>query len=539
MTRWRHCAALTAISAVLLACTEVRDVDREPVATSGADDGSNGTGVPGMRFDVPGVPDIGSPPADLCHVVDDMDAVGHCEDRAPPDSFEPDVQWTWGQGQRSWVTPLVANLTDDNADGAVDLCDVPDIVLIAEEELAYGEVCRVHVLDGASGAEHYEIGPEAGVSCTATPALGDIDGDGVAEIVAIWNDAGVFRVVAFAPDGSELWRNTSDGDEDDQFARESGALALHDLDADGDVEVVFNHEVYDHTGALLWRHDNPDPGELEATTAADLDGDGLLEVITGHAAYRVDGSVYYEKYPTVSAKAIPQIGNLDTDPHPEVLLTTANGIWVLEHDGTVKYGPVTPTGVAPEGYLTWQRPATIHDFDGDLLSDFATSSATAYAVFQGPTQNQILWQVTVADLSGAAGSTAFDFLGDGIAEAMYADETAFRIYDGKTGAVQLEIRRGSPTISEYPVVADVDNDGSAEILVVSTSGEPALQVIRDQQDRWIQARRIWNQHAYYVTNVREDGTIPQHVAPSWRALNTFRTNAQIESGGICMPIPTG
>ena len=35
----------------------------------------------------------------------------------------------------------------------------------------------------------------------------------------------------------------------------------------------------------------------------------------------------------------------------------------------------------------------------------------------------------------------------------------------------------------------------------SISGQPALQVLRDADDRWIQARRIWNQHAYYVTNV--------------------------------------
>ena len=62
-----------------------------------------------------------------------------------------------------------------------------------------------------------------------------------------------------------------------------------------------------------------------------------------------------------------------------------------------------------------------------------------------------------------------------------------------------------------------------------------MQIIRDKEDRWIQARRIWNQHTYHVTNVREDGTIPQFEPPSWKALNTFRTNAQIESGGLCEP----
>ena len=65
------------------------------------------------------------------------------------------------------------------------------------------------------------------------------------------------------------------------------------------------------------------------------------------------------------------------------------------------------------------------------------------------------------------------------------------------------------------------------------------RVIRDVDDRWIQARRIWNQHTYHVTNVREDGTIPQFEPPHHVGLNTFRTNAQIEDGGVCKPPPAG
>jgi hypothetical protein len=89
------------------------------------------------------------------------------------------------------------------------------------------------------------------------------------------------------------------------------------------------------------------------------------------------------------------------------------------------------------------------------------------------------------------------------------------------------------------VVADIDDDGSAEIVVVSnqvySTTSPTVQVIRDVEDRWIQSRRIWNQHTYHVTNVREDGTIPQHEPHSWELFNTFRTNIQIENGGICDP----
>jgi len=89
------------------------------------------------------------------------------------------------------------------------------------------------------------------------------------------------------------------------------------------------------------------------------------------------------------------------------------------------------------------------------------------------------------------------------------------------------------------VVADVDNDGSAEIVVVSEHDfnvdETTMRVIGDKENRWPQARRIWNQHTYHVTNVREDGTIPQYEEPSWQNLNTFRVNSQLDSSGSCEP----
>jgi hypothetical protein len=99
--------------------------------------------------------------------------------------------------------------------------------------------------------------------------------------------------------------------------------------------------------------------------------------------------------------------------------------------------------------------------------------------------------------------------------------------------------RRSGTVLEYPVVADIEDDASAEILVVSNTlivGGPleyTVQAVRDIQDRWVQGRRICNQHTYHVTNVREDGTIPQDEPKHWNLLNTFRTQAQIEGGTVC------
>jgi hypothetical protein len=56
-----------------------------------------------------------------------------------------------------------------------------------------------------------------------------------------------------------------------------------------------------------------------------------------------------------------------------------------------------------------------------------------------------------------------------------------------------------------------------------------ILVFRDMNDGWVNTRRIWNQHAYSVTNVNDDGTIPAVQQTNWlppASLNTFRSNTQ-------------
>jgi len=502
--------------------------------------GSSEAGATEPKFDVMGGADLEfdtEGPTPSCKVVDEMDAIGDCKEKAPPDSFEPEVQWSWGSAQvegGSSATPLVANLTDDNGDGAIDLCDTPDVVVVAGGGGGIGG--KIYVLDGLTGKQHLAIATP--VESWVTPAIGDIDGDGLPEIVAATpggfiNPSGL---VAFEHDGTLKWTSAGTFNHD-----QGGAIALGDLDNDGDVEIVVDDLVVDHEGKTIFIAPEQAGWDFAyhctATALADLDGDGDLEVVLGQAAYHHDGSVYYNN-PQLKP-GFPQIANFDMDPQPEVLLMNINGITVIEHDGTVKFNDLRPTGDPPGA---WFRPATVHDFDGDAVSEFAVSSAAHYSMFEPG--GKVGWTANVQDGSGWAAGTAFDFDGDGVAEAMYADEATLYVFDG-AGQVLLSVARSSKTLIEYPVVADVDNDGSAEIIVVSDRNfndeqtSPTVQVIRDKSDRWIQARRIWNQHTYHVTNVREDATIPAFEPPSWAALNTYRTNAQIEGGALCMPPPPG
>ena len=159
-------------------------------------------------------------------------------------------------------------------------------------------------------------------------------------------------------------------------------------------------------------------------------------------------------------------------------------------------------------------------------------------------------RATEDDSSKVTGSTLFDFNGDGASEVIYNDECFFRIYDGRDGRTLFKDASESRTRIEHPIVADVDNDGNAEIIF-STSTEsgfcgvrnqnneqgtphrelynPGVEVWGDPQDRWVPARRVWSQHAYHVTHVTEGGAVPLYEPAGWvaregeRPYNSYRS----------------
>jgi hypothetical protein len=101
-------------------------------------------------------------------------------------------------------------------------------------------------------------------------------------------------------------------------------------------------------------------------------------------------------------------------------------------------------------------------------------------------------------------------------------------------ALLVDENHKSWTIHEYPLVADVDADGKAEIVVVNASQPDfpdhyGIYVLGAADDDWVSARPIWNQHAYFVSNVEDDGTV-EYGKPNYRPyytsnLNNFRNQA--------------
>ena len=102
------------------------------------------------------------------------------------------------------ATPSVVQLSDDNGDGVVNEYDIPDVVFVAglRNSIAPGLTALV-ALDGRTGTELWSR-TDFRLSQFASPTTGDIDNDGVAEIVVVRG----YReeLIAFENDGTLKWR---------------------------------------------------------------------------------------------------------------------------------------------------------------------------------------------------------------------------------------------------------------------------------------------------------------------------------------------
>jgi hypothetical protein len=89
----------------------------------------------------------------------------------------------------------------------------------------------------------------------------------------------------------------------------------------------------------------------------------------------------------------------------------------------------------------------------------------------------------------------FDFEGDGVADVVYADERWVWVFDGSDGTVKMQdVTHSNNVWFEYPTIAGVNADGSADIIVANTPGRwgslTGLTVFSDDDRSWQPGRRI-------------------------------------------------
>lgn len=511
------------------------------------------------------------------------DAVEVCEYVPPPGVLEPQVACRWFppmgdtfvESQEVVMTPAVMNLTDDNGDGKTNAGDIPDLVFTSFDRAADGCCTTQGVIRLVSGA----CESDGSMRTIATLGAGDpfIDNSGgialgnlhaadnaaeaAPEIVATMR-VGAVAFRRTSADGStweEMWRNSTLPSAAHTLGGAQPSLA--DLTGDGLPEVIIGNLVLNgQTGVKLW--DGRETVGVTAgignnaflgpvSTVADLDQDGTMEVIAGNTAYNgaTGAEIWSYDYGlsntdcsgTLPCDGYNGVGNFDADAEGEVVIVRSGEVFVLNHDGSLVHQVLLPKidcGNNESG------PPTIADFDGDGRAEIGTAGADYYIVVDfdcvgdplpaGCDSENILWKVANEDCSSrATGSSVFDFDGDGSAEVVYADETSFRVLAGIDGSeIYRDDSHSSNTRLEMPIVVDVDNDGKSEIIVPEPNHQDAnlggIEIWEDAANNWVRTRRVWNQHAYHVTNISEDGQVPAQEDANWLhpRLNNFRQNVQ-------------
>ena len=492
----------------------------------------------------------------LLHVCLTQD-LAFCQYRPPVGDFNPKSEWTWTGTATAMpdhvdVThpALVLHLTDDNKDGKLGPGDVPSVVVITYLDKVTNPFMDgvLRALRGDTGVELWSVtDPANRLNADVMPAAADINGDGFPEIVALDKDQ---FLKAFDRTGKLLWTSTTKACYD-------RGISIADLDADGVPEIFSCATVFDNKGVLKWTA----ASGARMTTAANVDGDakGTLEIVTGDRTYTHDGKLLWQQ--TAVTAGYPAVADFFGDGDPDVVLVTQGKVYILDgKTGKIEWGPQAlpiptggdPTKAGPGG------PPTVADFDGDGKPEIGVAGGYYYVVFDPDGPKPVLWKQATKDLSSRiTGSSVFDFEGDGKAEVVYADECFLRVYDGTTGKVLFSRSTSSRTRTEYPVVADVDGDGRAEIVMVHNKYVVGCEtlpgwvtppggvyrgvtVFGDAKDNWVGTRRIWNQHGYHVSNVCNGSdqacpsaqntysVVPSPEKANWKIpwLNSFRQNAQ-------------
>jgi hypothetical protein len=114
---------------------------------------------------------------------------------------------------------------------------------------------------------------------------------------------------------------------------------------------------------------------------------------------------------------------------------------------------------------------------------------------------------------------------------VFADEHDVYVFDGATGTVRFHTPdHDSQTLWEYPVIADVDRDGSAEIVVGSNNGAvEGITVYGQTSSTWARSGPTWGIHDFAETNLDPDGSVPTAPPASWLGPNVFRGRPTVDT----------
>jgi len=392
----------------------------------------------------------------------------------------PTLEWAYGGCYASWCetgwysSPAVADLDND---GNMEVL---------------GAAYTLWALNGEDGSTQWSVPPPvSGARTWPGVVVADIDADGDLEVVTA-HGSGYVRVVDHT--GNAVWTRHN-------FSSELRGLSAYDLDNDGTMEIIVtaaignrtNTRVYEHDGTTRsgWPQLSSDTGYAwgvfnDNAAIGDLDGDGFGEIVVPSdvhyvCTYEANGNQLPVHSMYTGRQFWGQVGvhvdhavdirgyaHCGTEHRPNFAHTPAI-IADVNSDGTqeaIIMGNVYNCGTNPYTSL-YEMPFIFNadrtrwsgsGYDWTVIPvppdlNAAKPLSENYNVIESNMSNPV-----VADLNS-----------DGEMEILYSS------YDGRVHAYQLnknersgwpfDVHTGGPyRFASEPVVADLDNNGQAEVI---------------------------------------------------------------------------
>lgn len=373
---------------------------------------------------------------------------------------------------------------DLNGDGSIDLVTANNSssvsVLLGNGDGSFSAATNFSVFPLGSGMD--------------SVALGDMDGDGILDIVSA--NAGSNNISILLGNGNGTFQAAT-------FYSYSGnprSIKTGDFDGDGSTDIVTANYIDSDISVYLGNGDGTVQPAVRyvagtraiSVTVSDFDGDGILDLATGNFSNpevaifigNGDGTFQLTRYYSTStigqARSIAS-GDFDGDGNIDIALaidlSSASYVAVLSGNGDGTFQP--SKRYAGTGATPWAIIAS--DVDGDsvldlISSNYNTNSVTfLYGNGDGTFQSAKEYSLLSA---GPKSIVAGDLDGDSILDLVSAnfDSSNISVLIGNgSGGFALPVRYATGTNPNELISGDFNGDGSLD-LVTANSGSNDVSV---------------------------------------------------------------